>query len=124
MRAVRVAACAVVVLVVLAAGLWLGGHPAKLPGPISEVFVSGNAGLYVEASEAIAENYFREVSPDELTNASLQGMARGLRRRYDDRFSDYFSPESLAKFREEIAGKFPGVGLSVVPVRRDLEVGH
>src|SRR5215203_3071182 len=51
-------------------------------------------------------------------------MTRGLRRRHDDRFSAYFSPESLAKFREEIAGKFSGVGLSVVPVGRGLEVGH
>ena len=51
-------------------------------------------------------------------------MVRGLRKRYDDRFTDYFSPESLEKFREEIAGKFSGVGLSVIPVKKGLEVGH
>ena len=124
MKAARIAASVVVLLGVLAAGLWLGGHPAKLPGAVSDVFVGGNAGLNVEATEAIEENYFREVSPEELTNSSLQGMVRGLRKRYDDRFSDYFSPESLEKFREEISGKFSGVGLSVIPVKRGLEVGH
>src|SRR3954451_12892481 len=124
MRAVRIAASVVVLLAVLAGGLWLGGHPAKLPGAVSDVFVDGNAGLNVEATEAIEENYFREVTPTELTNSSLQGMVRGLRKRYDDRFSDYFSPESLKKFQEEIAGKFSGIGLSVIPVENGLEVGH
>src|SRR5829696_8663161 len=124
MKAVRIAASAAVVLAALVAGLWLGGHPAKLPFFVSDVFVSGNAGLNVEATEAIEESYFRQVSPDELTNASLQGMVRGLRKRYDDRFSDYFSPESLTKFNEEISGRFSGIGLSVIPVKTGLEVGH
>jgi carboxyl-terminal processing protease len=123
-RAVRVAAAALVALAVFAAGLWLGGHPAKLPTAVSEVFVDGNAGLNVEATEAIEDNYYREVSPDQLTNSSLQGMVRGLRKRYKDRFSDYFSPESLAKFNEEISGKFSGIGLSVIPVKQGLEAAQ
>src|SRR5215213_7786252 len=124
MIAARIAASVVVALAVLAAGLWLGGHPEKLPTPVADVFVGGNAGLNVEATEAIEENYFREVSPDELTNASLQGMVRGLRKRYEDRFSDYFSPQRLAKFNEEISGRFYGIGLSVIPVWKGLVVGH
>src|SRR3954453_21019581 len=124
MKAARIAASVVVALALLAAGLWLGGHPAKLPGPVRDAFVDGNAGLNVEATEAIEENYFREVSPVELRNASLQGMVRGLRKRYKDRFSDYFSPESLAKFNEEISGKFSGIGLSVIPVKKGLAIGQ
>jgi len=124
MKAVRIAVSVIAALAVLAVGLWLGGHPAQLPVFVSDVFVDGNAGLNVEATEAIEENYFREVSPDELTNASLQGMVRGLRKRYEDRFSDYFSPQRLAKFNEEISGRFSGIGLSVIPVRKGLEVGH
>ena len=38
-------------------------------------------------------------------------MVRGLRQRYHDRFSDYFSPESLERFNEEIDGRFSGIGL-------------
>jgi len=91
---------------------------------VRDAFVGGHAGLNVEATEAIEENYFKDVSPDQLTNSSLQGMVRGLRLRYHDRFSDYFSPESLERFREEIAGRFSGVGLIVSPVKRGLRVNH
>jgi carboxyl-terminal processing protease len=103
-------------------GLWLGGHPAHLPPFLRDVFIGGNAGLNVEATELIEDNYYRSVSQDELTNASLQGMARGLRRRYGDRFSDYFSPEQLDKFQEAISGRFSGIGISVVEVKQGLKV--
>ena len=83
----------------LCAGLWLGGHPAKLPGFLRDAFVDGSAGLNAEATEVIEDNYYRQVRPTELSNSSLQGMVRGLRRRYHDRFSDYFSPESLEQLQ-------------------------
>jgi carboxyl-terminal processing protease len=105
-------------------GLWLGGHPDKLPPFLRDVFVGGHAGLNVEATETIEDNYFRAVSGNQLSNASLQGMARGLRREYHDRFSDYFSPESLTRFDEEIAGRFTGIGLQVTEVPRGLRAEH
>ncbi len=115
-------AYAVGLLAFLCAGLWLGGHPAKLPELLRDPFVSAPAGLTAEASEAIADSYYRPVGETELGNASLQGMVRELRRRHDDRFSEYFSPESLASFNEAIEGRFSGVGLSVVPDKRGLQV--
>jgi carboxyl-terminal processing protease len=108
--------------VVLCAGIWLGGHPAKLPEFLRDRFVDDSAGLTVEATELIEDNYYRPVGPGELTNASLQGMVRELRRRHDDRFSEYFSPEVLARFNEAISGHFSGIGLSVSPVKRGLRV--
>src|SRR4051794_21699711 len=98
MSGLRVVASVLLGLAVLAGGIWLGGHPSKLPPFMRDAFVGGHAGLNVEATEAIEDNYFRAVSPDQLTNSSLQGMVRGLRLRYHDRFSDYFSPRSLARF--------------------------
>jgi len=109
---------------VLAAGLWLGGHPAKMPPPLRDVFVDDSAGLTAEASELIEANYYREVPHEELIDSSLQGMVRGLRRRYRDRFSEYFSAAMLARFNEEIEGRFTGVGLGVTRVRRGLRVGQ
>jgi carboxyl-terminal processing protease len=109
-------------LAVLAAGLWLGGHPAKMPEPLRDVFVDDSAGLTAEASELIEDNYYRRVSNGELIDSSLQGMVRGLRRRYRDRFTEYFAPSALARFNEEIEGRFSGVGLSVTEVRRGLRV--
>jgi carboxyl-terminal processing protease len=113
MTAVRTLGLAAALLAVLAAGLWLGGHPAKMPPALRDVFVDDSAGLTAEASELIEDNYYREVPQGELTDSSLQGMVRGLRRRYRDRFSDYFSAQMLARFNEEIEGRFSGIGLTV-----------
>ncbi len=47
-------------------------------------------------------------------------MVRELRQRHGDRFTEYFSPESRESFNQAIEGRFSGVGLSVVPVKRGL----
>jgi carboxyl-terminal processing protease len=107
---------------VLCAGIWLGGHPGKLPEFLRDRFVDDTAGLNLEATELIEDNYYRPVGASELTNGSLQGMVRELRLRHKDRFSDYFSPESLARFNDEIAGRFSGIGLTVTEVKPGLRV--
>jgi carboxyl-terminal processing protease len=105
-----------------AAGLWLGGHPRSLPEPLRDVLVEEPGGITAEAAEAIEDNYYRAVGETELGNASLQGMVRELRRRHDDRFSEYFSPEALAAFNEQIEGRFSGIGLTVIEVKQGLRV--
>ena len=45
-------------------------------------------------------------------------MVRELRQRHEDRFSEYFSPEALASFNEQIEGHFSGVGLPWSRCRR------
>lgn len=122
MRAARTLGLAAALLAMLAAGLWLGGHPARLPESLRDVFVDESAGLTAEATELIEDNYYRPVSQGKLIDSSLQGMVRGLRRRYSDRFSDYFSPESSARFNEEIEGRFSGIGLTVAGTRDGLRV--
>ena len=122
MRARGAVAIAVALVALFAAGLWLGGHPRSLPEPLRDVFVGEPAGLTAEAAEAIEDNYYRPVGETELGNASLQGMVRELRRRHGDRFSEYFSPEALAAFNEQIEGRFSGIGLTVVEVKKGLRV--
>jgi carboxyl-terminal processing protease len=121
-RAARIVALVAALIVVLCAGMWLGGHPAKLPEFLRDRFVDDAAGLNLEASELIEDNYFRSVGSEELTNASLQGMVRELRRRHGDRFSDYFSPEALTAFDAAISGHFSGIGLTVSQVKQGLRV--
>jgi carboxyl-terminal processing protease len=106
----------------LVIGVWLGGHPSKLPGFAREAFTEEPTSLVSEASEIIKDNYFRKVGNTELGNSSLQGMVRELRKRHKDRFSDYFSPESLEGFNTQIEGHFSGVGLSVIEVKKGLRV--
>jgi carboxyl-terminal processing protease len=117
-----IAALVVALVAVLCAGIWLGGHPAKLPEFLRNRFVDDSAGLNLEATELIEDNYYRPVGSSELTNGSLQGMVRELRLRHKDRFSDYFSPESLARFNDEIAGRFSGIGLTVTEVKLGLRI--
>jgi carboxyl-terminal processing protease len=121
-KAGRIAALLVAMLLVLCAGLWLGGHPGKLPGFVRERFVDSSGGLTAEATELIEDNYYRPAGRTELGNASLQGMVRALRKRFGDRFSDYFSPQSLKSFNEQIDGRFSGIGLAVTGVKRGLRV--
>ncbi len=117
-------AFAVALVAMLAAGLWLGAHPRSLPEPVRDWVVSEPAGLTAEAAEAIQDSYYRPVGDTELGNASLQGMVRELRKRHGDRFSEYFSPEALAAFNEQIEGRFSGVGLSVIEVPKGLRVAQ
>ena len=106
----------------LVIGVYLGGHPSKLPGFAREAFTEEPVSLVGEASEIIKDNYFRKVGDTELGNSSLQGMVRELRKRHKDRFSDYFSPESLEGFNQQIEGHFSGVGMTVVEVKKGLRV--
>jgi carboxyl-terminal processing protease len=106
----------------LAGGLWLGGHPASLPGPLRDAFVEEQVASSAEAQEAIRETYFRRVDPAVLRDASAQGMVARLRRRFKDRFSHYFNARQYARFREVTSGHFSGVGLSVADVKRGLRV--
>jgi carboxyl-terminal processing protease len=121
-RARGAVAFAVALVFAFGVGLWLGGHPTKLPDFLRDNFVAEPSGLSGEAAELIRDNYYRPVGETELENSSLQGMVRELRRRHHDRFSDYFSPESLESFNQQIEGHFSGIGLSVAPVKRGLAV--
>ena len=118
-------AFAAALVVLFAAGLWLGGHPRNLPEPLREVFVAEPTGLVGEAAEAIEDNYYEPVGPQELGNSSLQGMVRELRKRNkEDRYSEYFSKEALESFNQEIEGRFSGIGLSVIGVKQGLGVAQ
>jgi carboxyl-terminal processing protease len=116
-------AFATALVALFVAGLWLGGHPGSLPDPLREAFVAEPGGLSAEAAEAIEDSYYRPVGGKELSNASLQGMVRELRRRHkEDRYSEYFSPKALESFNQSIEGRFSGIGVSIKPVKQGLEV--
>jgi carboxyl-terminal processing protease len=118
-------AFAAALVVLFAAGLWLGGHPRNLPEPLRDVFVDEPSGLVAEAAEAIEGNYYRDVGPEQLGNSSLQGMVRELRKRNkEDRYSEYFSQEKLESFNQEIEGRFSGVGLSVIGIKQGLRAAE
>ena len=116
-------AFAVGLVAFLAVGLWLGGHPGSLPEPLRDIFVAETGGLAAEAAEVFEDNYYRSVGSKELSNASLQGMARELRKRHkEDHYTEYFSPEAREAFNQSIEGRFSGVGVTIAPVKAGVEV--
>ena len=75
-----------------------------------------------QARELIEDNYFREVDPSLLDDASVREMVGALRREYEDRFSHYFDPGQIDELDAATSGEFSGVGLTVSEVKRGLRV--
>jgi carboxyl-terminal processing protease len=115
---IRALAALAAILATLAAGMYLGGHPADLPEFLRDAFVEESASLNSEAVDLIEDNFYRDVPRSQLENSSLQGMVRSL----ESRFSHYFTPEQNKLFEQATSGEFSGVGMTVVERKRGLLV--
>jgi carboxyl-terminal processing protease len=100
------------------AGLWLGGHPEGLPGPIRDAFVQEDRALRAEIVDSIEDNFYKPVNEDKLDDASLKGIVDAL----DDPYSHYLNPKEARQFTESVSGHFEGVGMNVEEDRRGLRV--
>jgi carboxyl-terminal processing protease len=78
--------------------------------------------LTSQATQVIRDDYFKPVKTSVLNKASVDGIVRELRKRYDDRFSHYLDPHQLRQFESLTSGRFSGVGLTVTGVKRGLRV--
>ena len=65
-------------LVALVAGLWLGGHPESLPGPVRDAFVQEDRAMRAEIVESIEDNFYKPVDKKKLDDASLKGIVESL----------------------------------------------
>ena len=96
---------------------------AMLIGVIDDLLPGGGSDDPVEqARSTIESNYFKDVDSERLDEASIEGMIDKLRRRYDDRFSRYFTEDELKAFDSATSGKFQGIGLNVTEAARGLRV--
>ena len=114
----RILSLIAALLVTLAAGIWLGGHPEKLPDPVRDLLVDDNRALKAEVIDTIEDNFYRPVKKGRLEDASLKGVVDSL----DDRFSHYLTPKEASQFRDSVQGEFEGVGMSVEEDKRGLRV--
>jgi carboxyl-terminal processing protease len=105
-------------LLALAAGLYLGGHPSTLPGPIRDSFVEEDRALRSELVDTIRDNFYKPVDESKLDDASLRGIVDSL----EDPYSHYLSPKEAQSFEESVSGQFEGVGMSVEKDNRGLRV--
>jgi carboxyl-terminal processing protease len=110
---------AVLLPVLLVAGLWFGGHPEHLPGFLRDAFVKDHNSMAVdEALQRIARDYYRPVPSSTLDNGSIAGAVASL----DDRFSHYLSPHEFREFNAP--PHFAGIGVVVDPLPRGLLIGR
>jgi carboxyl-terminal processing protease len=105
-------------LVALVAGLWLGGHPESLPGPVRDAFVQEDRAMRAEIVDSIKDNFYRPVNEKKLDDASLKGIVESL----DDPYSHYLTPTETKQFDESVSGQFEGVGMNVEQDKRGLKV--
>jgi carboxyl-terminal processing protease len=105
-------------LAALAAGLYLGGHPDKLPTFAQDLFVEDDRALQAEITDRIQDDFYRKVDPQKLRERSLKGTVEAL----DDPFSQYLPPNEARQFAQAVEGEFEGVGMTVDEDRRGLRV--
>ncbi|MEA2182788.1 MAG: carboxyl-terminal processing protease, partial [Solirubrobacteraceae bacterium] len=119
-RTVPLKAVLVVLLpIMLVLGIWLGGHPRWLPGPIADALVGNeDRRVALEGLDTIHGKYYRAVPYGRLSDAALAGAVRDL----DDRFSAYFSPKEYAMFQDTLDNSFSGIGVAVRGVPSGLRV--
>jgi carboxyl-terminal processing protease len=114
-NALLVLACSVLAL---AAGIYLGGHPSTLPGPIRDSLVDEDRAVRSEIVETIEDNFYKPVDESRLDDASLKGIVESL----EDPYSRYITPKEASDFQERVSGEFDGVGMSVEKDDRGLRV--
>jgi carboxyl-terminal processing protease len=105
-------------VIALAVGLWLGGHPADLPGPVRDTFVQEDRALRAEIINSVEDNFYKPVKESKLEDASLKGIVESL----DDPYSSYLTAKEARQFDEDVSGHFEGVGMNVEQDRRGLKV--
>jgi carboxyl-terminal processing protease len=105
-------------LIIFFAGLWLGGHPNSLPDRVRDTFVSKDTAVRDEVIDTIEQNYYKKVPRSSLNTASLKGIVDSL----NDRFSNYFTPSETKSFDQQVSGQFEGIGVSVNPSDKGLEI--
>jgi carboxyl-terminal processing protease len=104
-------------VLLLILGIWLGGHPSRLPAFMRNTFVANHDTQVVdEAIERVSRDYYRTVPKSKLANSSIAGMIGSLH----DPYSTYLSPREFKSFDQPAS--FAGIGVSVNPKSTGLEV--
>jgi carboxyl-terminal processing protease len=115
----RVIALLVVGLVLLIAGIWLGGHPSWMPASLRNAFTdTSNGQLVNEELNLIEQQYYRPVKRNQLLNQGLAGMVASLQ----DPYSHYYSPSEYRSFLDQDNPHLNGIGVDVLPNPRGLQV--
>jgi len=108
------------VVLILLAGIWLGGHPSWLPSSLRSAFVDegSDARLTDQVLNMISHEYYRPVNRNQLLNKGLSAMVTSL----DDPYSHYDDPSQYRAFLSQSNPHLSGIGLDVDPYQTPLRV--
>jgi len=107
-------------VLVLLVGLWFGGHPSWLPGPVRSVFVSQNSDdkLVNQVLGLIQNDYYRKVDRGQLINKGLAAAVASL----NDPYSHYYDPTDYRSFQNQDNPHLSGIGIDIKVQPRGLLV--
>ena len=99
------------VVVVLLVGVWFGGHPSWLPGPVRSAFVAQNGDdkLINQVLGLIEKDYYRKVDRSDLVNKGLAAAVASL----NDKYSHYYDPSDYKAFQNEDNPHLSGIGVDI-----------
>jgi carboxyl-terminal processing protease len=98
-------------VVVLLVGVWLGGHPGWLPGPVRSAFVSqsGNDKLVNQVLGLLSKDYYRKIDRPQLIDKGLQAAVASL----GDPYSHYYDPAAYHSFQSQDNPHLSGIGINI-----------
>jgi carboxyl-terminal processing protease len=119
-RSPRIVALVGVAVVALVLGLWLGGHPSWLPGPVRDAFVSKSSSdqLVDDVLSLLQRDYYRKIDRNQLVNKGLAAAVASLK----DPYTHYFTPGDYHAFQDQSNPHLSGVGIDVQTEPRGLLV--
>jgi carboxyl-terminal processing protease len=119
-RSSRPLALVAAAVVVLLAGVWLGGHPGWIPSSVRSAFVSegGNDKLVNQVLGLIQQDYYRKIDGSQLVNKGLAAVVASL----NDPYSHYFDPTEYHSFQNQSNPHLSGIGIDVKPAPQGLVV--
>jgi carboxyl-terminal processing protease len=103
------------VVLLIAIGLWFGGHPSWLPSPLRTVFVSqsSNQQLSDQVMGLIGKDYFRKPNVQTLENTATQQGLEAAVSSLDDPYSHYYPPSLYQSFENALTPQVSGIGVEI-----------
>jgi carboxyl-terminal processing protease len=106
-------------VVILVAGIWIGGHASFLPTALRGNSVDdSNSKLVHQVLTMLSQDYYRPVNTSNLTNSGLEAAVASL----NDPYSHYFDPAEYESFQNTSNPHLSGIGIDVYPQSNGLRV--
>ena len=109
----------VVAMVMLLAGVWLGGHPSSLPPLLRGAFFENRReSVTDQALNILTTRYYRPLDRSSLVDHGLSGMVASL----EDPYSRYLDPAAYRARSEPSTPEPAGIGINVESEPQGLRV--